>query len=512
MLPDQSAPRAPSEAPLAASEFRVARTPVVDDTPRRTGPAALVAYALLALAALAAAAVLMLLPRFVASPAPPVAPPTPTAAAAPTSTPVDATPAVPPLSPTEKAAARLDAQNALAAVLRLADVLRERRAEDWASETWPRVQAAIADGETAYREQHFPAALRHYAAATKELQAIEKRIPEVVENYVTAGERALRDNDAVAAQEAFERALALAPEERRAQHGLKRAQSLDRVLALIKEGQGYETLGDAERARSAYREALTLDAEASVAAQALERIDRARADKAFARAMSAGYQALEAQRYDAAKSSFEQASKLRPQSTEASNALQQTVLRASSARIEQALKAAANHERAERWSQAAGHYRAALALDPTLDVAASGLARADARAALDLALDKVLAQPERLREDAVYRETKALLAKARAVATPGPKLERQIARLDAAVQHYRTPVPVVLRSDGATAVRVTQVGAFQPFTEQRLSLLAGRYTAVGQREGYRDVRVEFSVDPSVPPPTVEVRCTEMVHF
>lgn len=511
MLPDHSSPGSPAEAPIAAREFLAA--PVRDAAPaaRRPGRAHVFAYALLALAVLLAVAVLVLLPKFVPPPAPEqAASPAPAVAPSPAGA-TDAS-ADPLLTPAEKAAARLDAQNALAAVLQLADILHARKADEWAAEDWQAVQTAIAAGETAYREQRFPAALRSYAEAAKDLQAIEKRIPEVASGYVESGERALLANDGVAAQDAFARALALAPDERRAQQGLQRAQSLDRVLALIKEAQGYETLGDVERARSAYREALTLDAQASVAAQALERIDRARADREFARMMSVGYQALEGQRFDVAKASFEQASKLRPRSTEAANALKQTALRASSARIEQALKAAANHERAERWNEAAGHYRAALAIDRSLDVANRGLSRASARAAIDLEMQKTLAQAERLREEAVYGQAQALLANARAVAAPGPKLKRQIAELAAAIKHYRTPVSVLLQSDGHTAVRVTRVGAFQPFARQQLSLLAGRYTAIGQREGYRDVRVEFTVDPASPPPSVEVRCTEMVRF
>lgn len=511
MLPDPSSPDSATEAPIAVREFVAA--PAQDLPPAAGGPGRrhVFAYGLLALSVLLALAVLVLLPKFVAPPPPRlVTAPTPTTAPAPAGEPQTA--ADPLLTPEEKAAARLDAQNALAGVLQLSELLRGREADTWAAADWQAVQVAIAEGETAYREQRFPATLRRYAEASKALQAIETRIPEVAANYADAGELALRNNDAVAAQEAYSRALALAPDERRAQDGLKRAQSLDRVIALIKEAQGYETLGDVERARSAYREALTLDAEASTAAQALERIDRARADKDFARAMSAGYQALEAQRFDAAKTNFEQASKLRPQSTEAANALSQTALRASSARIEQAMKAAANHERAERWNEAAGHYRAALAIDRSLDAANSGLSRASARAAIDLEMEKTLAQAERLREEEVYGQAQALLANARAVRTPGPKLGRQIARLAAAIKHYRTPVPVLLQSDGKTAVRVTQVGAFQPFAQQQLTLLAGRYTAVGQREGYRDVRVEFVVDPASPPPPVDVRCSEMVRF
>ncbi len=506
----------PDTAAIAPSRYAAAgrAAPAAGDGSRPSG-GALFGYALLTITVLLAGAVLFVLPRLLDTREPAAAgsagPSTPPAPSAP-ATVADAQAVDPLLTPVEQSAARLDAQNALAAVLQLVDVLKARAADEWAAPAFSAATARIEEGETAYREQRFPAALRAYAAATQQLQDIEKGIPDIVGGFVDEGERALLGTQGVAAQQAFERALALAPEDERAQQGLARARSLDRVIALIAEATGYEKVGDFERASSAYREALTLDAAASEAAQALERIDRARSEKDYARAMTAGYQALEARQFEAATKSFEQASRLRPAATEASNALKQTALRASAARIEQALTAAANHERAERWNEAAGQYRAALAIDQHLDFANSGLARASTRTALDMELEKTLAQAEGLGDDAVYRQAQTLLDKARAIAGAGPRLQRQVDTLAGAITHARTPVTVVINSDAKTAISVARIGSFPPFAQHQLTLLAGRYTAVGKRDGYRDVRVEFAVDPAAPPPTISVSCTEPVQF
>ena len=485
------------------------------EEPAPLGRSHVVAYSLVAAALLLAAGALFVLPGMLESPPAPA----PTANAPSAGSTGQAEPgatttpeADPLLTPAEQAAARLDAQNALAAVLQLQDTLAARRANEWAAAEFSAATALVAEGETAYREQRFPAALRAYAAASKQLRDIETLIPETVAGYVDEGERALLSQDSVGAQAAFARALALAPDDKRAVTGLARAQSLDRVIALIEEAKGYERVGDSERARSAYREALNLDPAASEAAQALERMDLARREQEFAQAMSAGYKALEAQQFDVAKTNFERASKLRPAANEARNALHQTALRASAARLEQALQAAANHERAERWNEAAGQYRAALAIDKALEVANGGLQRASTRAALDLELEKALAQAARLGDDATYRQAQTVLDRARAVASPGPRLQKQVAALAAAITHARTPVTVILNSDGQTAVSIQRIGNYAPFAQQQLTLLAGRYTAVGTREGYRDVRVEFAVDPAAPPPPITVRCTEPVQF
>ena len=501
-------------APTTPGRFRALRgAPADEDRPH--GRSHVVGYSVLAAAIILAAGALFVLPGVLESPPAPAPPPTGPSAdtAGDTGTAPAAAPDEDPLlTPAEQATARLDAQNALAAVLQLQDTLAARRADEWAATEFGAAAARIAEGETAYREQRFPAALRAYAAASEQLRDIEQLIPQTVAAYIDEGERAVLSQDSVGAQAAFERALALAPDDKRARTGLARAQSLDRVIALIVEAKGHERVGDSERARSAYREALNLDPAASEAAQALERMDLARSEQEFTQAMSAGYKALEAQQFDAAKSSFERASKLRPAATEARNALQQTALRASAARLEQALQAAANHERAERWNEAAGQYRAALAIDKALEVANGGLQRASTRAALDLELEKALAQGERLGEDATYRQAQTVLDRARAVASPGPRLQKQVAALAAAITRARTPVTVILNSDGLTAVSIQRIGSYAPFAQQQLTLLAGRYTAVGTREGYRDVRVEFAVDPAAPPPPITVRCTEPVQF
>jgi tetratricopeptide (TPR) repeat protein len=500
--------------PVTPGRFAALRGALTDEGPPH-GRNHVIAYSVLAAAVVLAAGALFVLPDMLESPTvPPSATTSPAADAAGATGPISAVApdADPLLTPAEQAAARLDAQNALGAVLQLQGALGARRAKEWAAAEFSAATTQIAAGETAYREQRFPAALRAYAAASEQLRGIEKLIPETVSAYIDEGERAVLSQDSMGAQAAFERALALAPDNGSAQAGLARAQSLDRVIALVAEAQGYERVGDSERARSAYREALNLDPAASAAAQALERMDLARSEQEFAQAMSAGYKALEAQQFDAAKTSFERASKLRPAATEARNALQQTALRASAARLEQALQAAANHERAERWNEAAGQYRAALAIDKALEVANSGLQRASTRAALDLELEKTLAQVEQLGEDASYRQAQTVLDRARAAASPGPRLQKQVAALSAAITRARTPVTVVLVSDGLTSVSIQRIGSYAPFAQQQLTLLAGRYTALGTREGYRDVRVEFAVDPAAPPPPISVRCTEPVQF
>ena len=60
--------------------------------------------------------------------------------------------------------------------------------------------------------------------------------------------------------------------------------------------------------------------------------------------------------------------------------------------------------------------------------------------------------------------------------------------------------------ENATRVTIQRVGEFGPFTRRELDLKPGRYTIVGSRAGYRDVRHDFTVAPGQEVQTISGRC------
>jgi hypothetical protein len=69
---------------------------------------------------------------------------------------------------------------------------------------------------------------------------------------------------------------------------------------------------------------------------------------------------------------------------------------------------------------------------------------------------------------------------------------------------------VALASDSLTEVTIYRVGRFGSFERKDVELLPGRYTVVGQRAGYRDVRRELELVPGRDVPTVVIRCEEPI--
>jgi hypothetical protein len=168
----------------------------------------------------------------------------------------------------------------------------------------------------------------------------------------------------------------------------------------------------------------------------------------------------------------------------------------------------AHLEAREEWSLALQEYRAALAIDPYVTFAVEGRERTEKRARLDEALEFHLQRPERLSATAVAREAETLLERARGAEPQGPALQAKIAALEAALTRARTPVAVVLESDGLTDLTLSRVGPLGPLTRRSLQLLPGTYTVTGSRPGYRDVRRQFSVAAGAPGPVVSLRCED----
>ena len=89
-------------------------------------------------------------------------------------------------------------------------------------------------------------------------------------------------------------------------------------------------------------------------------------------------------------------------------------------------------------------------------------------------------------------------------------LQRQSAALERAITVAETPVRVTLVSDNLTEVVVYRVARLGAFAARELELLPGRYTIVGRRAGFRDVRREIEVAPGTDAPPVDVRCTDPI--
>ena len=226
--------------------------------------------------------------------------------------------------------------------------------------------------------------------------------------------------------------------------------------------------------------------------------------------MSQGYAALNAGRFDSARKAFGAAAKLQPGSKEAASALQEVRSAETARQLASLEQQGRQDEQREQWQKAVAAYEQAQKIDGSVLFASEGLKRSRARAQLDQQLRTAIDDPQRLSDAAVAAATAQLLAQAQQVTPRGPALEQQITRLDTLLRQAGTSVAVTLRSDKETEVLVLKVAKLGRFTEHELTLKPGNYTAVGTRNGYRDVRQSFTIAADNTPAPVTIICTDPI--
>jgi tetratricopeptide (TPR) repeat protein len=271
-----------------------------------------------------------------------------------------------------------------------------------------------------------------------------------------------------------------------------------------------EQAGRLATAEAGYRKALAADGAVPGAQEALDRLAAGRSADAYSVAMSRGLAESAAGRNEAARSAFQQALAVRPGSREAQEAMAalDRGQRASAVALLEARARSAESD--ERWDEAVATWQEAAGLEPKLESAREGLARATPRAELQRRIDALNSKPERLWNAEGRAEARGLVAAAAAAGNPREKLAAAAAQLDALAAAAQSPISLRLESDGLTQVMIYRVGQYGSFATREVQLLPGRYTVVGTRTGFRDVRREVVLPPGAPAAAVVVRCEEPI--
>jgi tetratricopeptide (TPR) repeat protein len=233
-------------------------------------------------------------------------------------------------------------------------------------------------------------------------------------------------------------------------------------------------------------------------------------DDGFAAVMTAALDAMRREDYALARDAFRRAQALRPAAPDAASGLSQAEEGLRNLAIAGHRDRGLEHERLESWRAAEAEYDQALALDGSLRFAREGKRRSAARALLQEKLDFQIGHPERLSDARAREEASRILDEAKGVDWGGPKRKEAIAKLDALLASYSRPMEVQILSDALTDVTLHRIGRLGKFDQRTLEIRPGRYVAVGSREGFRDVRVEFTVEPGKPLAPIQVRCQEAI--
>lgn len=449
--------------------------------------------------------VVFVLPRYITPPDIQQAPAAPQANAPATRGPTES-----PWQDAQFARERRETQDLLAKLLARQKTLEDMAVERWGAESYQAATELAASADEHYRQQAFEQARQGYTDSLKTFDQLIERSETLFEESLASGEAALQTGDIDAAKSAFTTARAIKPQSEAAQQGLERSAALADVLAAIEQGRDAQRDGDLDTAREHYEAALALDPESTRARELLAQTRQALKDRDFSRHMSQGFAALGSEQYAEAADAFQRALAIKPGAADARNALTQAQDQQTQVGISRLIANAEAQESREQWAEALASYEQALALDSNLAAARVGKIRTGTRADIDKKLRDILAHPERLTTPSVHSEYQQLHDDISQLPAPRDKLDRQQAQLKQQLALAITPVVLSIKSDNETRVTLYRVSELGQFEETEITLKPGNYTLVGTRDGYRDVRREFTLSANDPNPTITIQCNEKI--
>jgi len=415
-------------------------------------------------------------------------------------------PKLPAVDPAQLALNKAKAEQRLAEFLEIKKLLDRKAASAWGAAAYAEINGLAQQADTHLLHEEYIPAAEKYGRATAIAGQLNDRTADALQRLLAEGQAALKEGQSAVAQNKFNVALLIDPANLSARKGLERAETIEKVMQLIDSGRRHEADQAFSAAQGDYRQALSIDAEAEEARQALNRVTARVNEQQFEQLMSEGLTALHKNDYDLAGTKLLKARSLKPDSREVSDALSQVDQARRLAHIDRLRQQARIADRSEKWQSALESYLAVLDIDKNLQFAVRGKERALAQIRLAKRLNFFISEPRVLESEQQLDNAAALLNEAQAVEPQGPKLAAQIKELESLVAVFRVPVTVIIESDNLTQVAVYKVGKLGRFTHHELKLRPGTYTVVGARDGYKDVREEILVKPGQPLLRVTVKC------
>ena len=414
-----------------------------------------------------------------------------------------------PFAASQQALAREQAQKALAAFVEKQLVLEETMSvAEWGQRELDAAMAAAKAGDEAFVKEQFPESLGAYEEAVGLLDGLISRGGALFAEHLQQARQAVDARDPEGAQAALAEAAIIRPEADEIGQLAARIDKLPQVIYLLRAARNHELGGRVSEALATYGDIRALDP-ATVGLDAL--IAQAGAQQTrqdLNGYIAAGFSALERQQFDSARAAFRNALALAPDNEVARGGLEQLQRDVDLDRIRGHRQRAENAMAEENWAAAISEYEAIRNLDGNIQFAVAGLASAQAHERAEKLLSAIAREPQRLSSEQLFLQASQILDEAKALTARGPRLSNLIGQATTLLNQYRDPVDVVLRSDNATDIVISNVGRLGFFAEKTLSLRPGTYTIRGSQNGCRDLYLSVEVLPGLEP--LDLSCPERI--
>ena len=414
----------------------------------------------------------------------------------------------------EKTKYRKDAQLVLEKIVEIRDLLKSKSIEKWNAEKFNIALENISIGDDLYREGEYLRSIKQYRETLDQLNNLQEEAANIIESTIISANNNIEklDSELTVEQTINSIYLAFDIDKNNESIRLLKERSLKLPDLFNKVMQSNQLISEQkyEDAFSILSEAIILDPYRKKTKTSMENLNKQIKEKTFIEFMSEGFEAMDQNNFSSARKVFNEALKTYPERPDIYDALNQLESRESSFQIKERIKNAEANENLENWSEAKKEYEALLESDNSLVSLKARLINVRIRAELDEQLENLINNPLTLRSDELHKKAKKLLKTAQGINQRGAKLEKQIESVSKIIVQARNPIPVNFFSDNKTKVTIFKRGSLGLFEKRTIELVPGKYVALGQRIGFRDVRLDFAIEPNEGDKNISIMCVESI--
>lgn len=398
----------------------------------------------------------------------------------------------------------LEARAKIEAVLHsLADVPQP----PWVLEDHAAARAFYDEGLELFRDEYFGDAAVRFDPALKTLLRIQREYSDLVDNAVAGAEAQLAKEDFGAALDGFTKILAAwEPDHVAARAGAAQALAGQNATRMATEAIEMVENGQPQRAR-ALLDSIATDARVTAVDKAYDALSEYETRRQVNADITAGHAALDRMDAEAAVQAFRDALTADPESDAARDGLAEALRRTDQNALDRLRQDLAGQLAQESWTDAIPTIRRIATLEPAADEVRRLPELADL-VQLEARLDSALSDPRRATAKAHRSETRAVIASTREPARVGERIHAKGQQLEQRFNAWTLPVPVTIHSDNRSEIVIRPGRELGRFRTTELSVYPGRYTLLARRSGFRERRIELSVQPESEPIVLELVCDE----
>ena len=366
---------------------------------------------------------------------------------------------------------------------------------------------AAGTGRQLLNDGNFTGAKKSFDEGEVQLKKAEQLLADYVRENLLNGQRALTKGEKEEARKAFQAAQEKSPGSEVAAQGLKRAENIDRVYALLQQGDKLEKEARYSEAAESYKKAFALDSFSAAAQEGQSRAARLEKETKFAAAKAAADAAVKVKDWNKAIAEYQAALKVYPQKTDVQALLKSARESAHQDAVQKALAKAFAYEKEYQWREARDAYNETLELEPDMAEAREGYTRAGTVIRALLQYERYIEAAEVLANKAEFQAAIRRFNEAMAVKPSYLVNSDRVQQLHVLLMAQNKAVDVTFQSDGNTWVSIQNFRAPEKFQSTVIKMLPGDYAVIGRRKGYRDVTMVLQVRNGTTPPPVTVTCT-----